>query len=87
MEVTMNAPSSIISTASTFVAQAPGRAYPEDVAQLARMCLADWYGVALGARGEPAGEAVRRLVEAWRTRGRARLLHSVHSSKIVRRSA
>lgn len=70
----MNAPSSIISSASTFVAQAPGRAYPEDVAQLARMCLADWYGVALGARGEPAGEAVRRLVDGWRTRGRAALL-------------
>lgn len=70
----MNASSSIISSASNFVAHAPGRVYPEDVAQLARMCLADWYGVSLGARGEPAGEAVCRLVAGWRSHGRAPLL-------------
>lgn len=64
----------IATAASAFIEKARSREYPADVLDLARMCVADWYGVALGARGEQAGESVRKVVTAWNAPGRARVL-------------
>lgn len=64
----------IIEAAAGFIAAARGRPYPARVIDLAKMCLVDWYGVALGARGERAGEAVRQVVESWGVAGGARIL-------------
>lgn len=64
----------VMDAAARFIAAAPGRAYPARVIDLARMCLADWAGVVLGAQDEPAGLAVRRVVESWRVSGNAHML-------------
>ena len=37
-----------------YIASAGERALPLEVADMARLCLADWLGVAIGARDEPA---------------------------------
>lgn len=68
-------PRPVIDAAAGFIAGAHTRGYPARVIDLAKMCLADWFGVALGARGEPAGEAVRRVINSWRAAGDAHLLH------------
>jgi len=70
----MTSQSPMTDAASRFIAGALQRDYPADVIDLAKMCLADWYGVALGARGQQAGESVRRLVQSWAAPGRARVL-------------
>ena len=57
-----------------FVTGAPGRNYPEQVLELAQMCLVDWFAVCIGARNEPAQAAVRRVVEGWGTAGKAPVL-------------
>ncbi len=64
----------VMRAAAGFIASASERTYPARVVDLARMCLVDWHGVALGARCEPAGGAVQRVVESWRITGGAHLL-------------
>ena len=58
----------------TFIAAASTRALPPEVLDAARLCLADWMGVAIGAADEPAGRIVRDTVAQWRSTGRASLL-------------
>jgi len=48
-------------------------AHPE-VLDTAKKCLADWISVALGARQEPAAQAIHRVVNTWHTQGSSRLL-------------
>lgn len=43
----------------------------DDVRDAAKQCLLDWIGVALGARDEPAGAAVRRMLATWNASGDA----------------
>ena len=64
------------SRAAHFVAGMAGRsleAIPE-VLDTAKKCLTDWIGVALGARQEPAAQAMHRVVKTWQSQGRSRLL-------------
>ncbi len=58
----------------TFIAAARQREIPEHVLDAARLCLADWMGVALGAADEPAGRIVRDTVAGWQSSGHASLL-------------
>jgi 2-methylcitrate dehydratase PrpD len=58
----------------TFIAAAQQRDIPEQVLDAARLCLADWMGVALGAADEPAGRIVRDTVASWRSAGGSSLL-------------
>ncbi len=58
---------------ASWAAAAPGRNWPPEVLEAARACLLDTLGVTLGARGEPGGKAVRRVVESWQAAGRARI--------------
>ena len=58
----------------TFIAAAHTRAVPPEVLDAARLCLADWVGVAIGAAAEPAGRIVRDTVAKWRSTGRSTVL-------------
>ncbi len=60
---------------ASWAAAARGRNWPASVMEAARACLLDTLGVTLGARDEPGGKAVRRVVEGWRAEGRARIAH------------
>ena len=57
-----------------FIAATPGRSYSPEVLDAAKMCLVDWFGVALGAASEPAARAVRRVAQTWGPQGRAHML-------------
>ena len=58
----------------TFIAAAHTRTIPPEVLDAARLCLADWMGVAIGAAAEPAGRIVRETVSQWHTNGRSTVL-------------
>ncbi len=57
-----------------YLASAGERRLPPEVADMARLCLADWLGVAIGAGEEEAGRIVRNLASGWRSSGRATVL-------------
>ncbi|MBV9859561.1 MAG: MmgE/PrpD family protein [Alphaproteobacteria bacterium] len=59
---------------AAYVAGARERALPAEVRDAARLCLADWLGVAIGAAGEEAGRIVREVALGWRSSGRSSLL-------------
>lgn len=58
-----------------WIAGTATRSLPADVLDAARLCLADWLAVALGARGEDAGRIVRETAAAWGTVGRSTVLY------------
>jgi len=60
--------------AANFIAAAPQRSYAPEVLDGAKMCLVDWFGVALGAVQEPAAKAVRSVAQGWGPRGKAHIL-------------
>lgn len=49
---------------AAFVEGSLRRNYPDDVVDAAKKCLADWFGVALGACEEPAAKAVRTAMKS-----------------------
>jgi 2-methylcitrate dehydratase PrpD len=57
-----------------YIAGAGERALPPQVSDMARLCLADWLGVAIGAADEPAGRIVRETVTAWHSAGKSTVL-------------
>ena len=57
-----------------FVASMRRREIPPEVLGAARLCLADWVGVALGARDEAAAHVVLETSRAWRSTGRSTVL-------------
>src|SRR3954452_1940374 len=57
-----------------YIAGAGERALPPEVADMARLCLADWLGVAIGAREGPAGGIVRGTLGGWRSAGNSTVL-------------
>src|SRR6266446_400661 len=59
---------------AAYIAGAHDRRLPAAVADMARLCLADWLGVAIGAGEEPAGRIVRDVAAGWRSSGRATVL-------------
>jgi 2-methylcitrate dehydratase PrpD len=59
---------------AAYIAGARDRALPAEVGDMARLCLADWLGVAIGAGDEPAGRIVRETAAGWRSSGRASVL-------------
>ena len=59
---------------AAYIAAAPERALPSDVADMARFCLADWLGVAIGAAEEPAGRIVREVAAGWHSEGPSTVL-------------
>lgn len=65
-----------------FVVEHAHRDYPADVLDAARQCLVDWFGVCLGALTEPPAVAVHRMVSAWASQGRARMLAGGHAAAV-----
>ena len=63
-----------------FIAGAATRPLPPEVLDAARLCLADWMGVAIGAADEPAGRIVRETVAAWASTGRSTVLYGGHTA-------
>src|SRR5690349_4234391 len=57
-----------------YIAGVGERAMPPEVADMARLCLADWLGVAIGAAEEPAGRIVRDTVAGWHSGGDSTVL-------------
>lgn len=57
-----------------FIASIRTRELPPDVIDTARLCLADWLGVAIGAVAEPAANVVRATCDEWASRGRSTIL-------------
>jgi 2-methylcitrate dehydratase PrpD len=61
-------------TIAEFVAGIRQRELPPEVLDTARLCLADWVGVALGAAEEPAARVVHDTARQWHSSGRATAL-------------
>jgi 2-methylcitrate dehydratase PrpD len=59
---------------AAYIAGAGGRPLPSGIADRARLCLADWLGVAVGAGDEAAGRIVREVASGWRSQGRSTVL-------------
>jgi 2-methylcitrate dehydratase PrpD len=57
-----------------FIAGAGDRVAPPEVIDAARLCLADWMGVAIGAAAEPAGRIVRETIAPWSGTGSASVI-------------
>ncbi|HVC52947.1 MAG TPA: MmgE/PrpD family protein [Stellaceae bacterium] len=62
---------------AAYIATAPSRSLPAEIEDAARLCLADWLGVAIGAGDEPAARAVRDTAAGWHSAGRATVLYGV----------
>jgi 2-methylcitrate dehydratase PrpD len=69
--------------AAQFIGTAQGRNYPADVVEAARMALVDTIGVALGAHGEGAGQAARKVAGNWGASGNAQILLGGSSAPAV----
>lgn len=67
-------PQTNLARAAAFAAEVGSKPLPPEVLDAAKKCLADWVGVAVGARDEPAAHAVRATVAAWRAQGRSPVL-------------
>ena len=61
-------------TIAAYIAGAPQRVLPSGVTDMARLCLADWLGVAIGAAEESAGRIVREVAAAWHSEGPSTIL-------------
>jgi len=59
---------------AAYIAETSRRALPPEVADMARLCLADWLGVAIGAAEEPAGHIVRDIAAGWHSEGPSTIL-------------
>lgn len=57
-----------------FLATLRDRELPPEVLDAARLCLADWLGVAMGATGEPAARIVLETARQWSSAGRSTVL-------------
>lgn len=57
-----------------YIAGARERTLPPEVIDMARLCLSDWLGVAIGAGEEEAGRIVRETVAGWRSAGGSTML-------------
>ena len=59
---------------AAYIAGARDIVLPPEIADMARLCLADWLGVAIGAGDEEAGRVVREVAAGWRSEGYATVL-------------
>src|SRR5204863_2744421 len=59
---------------AAYIAETLRRVFPREVSVMARLCLADWLGVAIGAADEPAGHIVREVAASWRSEGHSTIL-------------
>ncbi|MDO8874688.1 MAG: MmgE/PrpD family protein [Pseudolabrys sp.] len=60
--------------ATAFITGTADRRLPDAVLNAARMCLVDWFGVAIGARDEGAAQVVGQVGQSWGHTGGAQVL-------------
>ena len=60
-------------TAADFISAAGARTYAPDVIDMAKRCLVDWIGVAVGAVDQPVSRAIRETAVSWGADGRSRI--------------
>ncbi len=60
---------------ASYISDSRKRNIPDAIIDAARLCLADWMAVAIGAGDEPAGNIVRKTVAEWQSNGRAHVLY------------
>lgn len=60
--------------AATFIAASRDRTYRPDVIDMAKRCLVDWVGVAIGAVDQPVSRAVRDTAINWHADGASHIL-------------
>ena len=58
-----------------YIAEHKARDFPPHIIEAARLCLADWMAVAVGAGDEPAGRMVRDTVASWGSTGKSSVLY------------
>ncbi|WP_456389662.1 MmgE/PrpD family protein [Profundibacter sp.] len=68
---------------SQYVSSTMTRDLPEDVLDAARMCLADWLAVLVGAHAQGAGVAVRKVASAWNAPGNAPMFQNGRQSPMA----
>ncbi len=61
-------------SAASFIAAATTRTYSPEIIDMAKRCLVDWMGVAIGAVDQPVSRAVRETVDSWGAVGKAQIL-------------
>ena len=60
-------------TAADFISTAGSRTYTPDVIDMAKRCLVDWIGVAVGAVDQPVSRAIRETAVSWGADGRSHI--------------
>jgi len=73
-EFTMPSTTPIGDATVAFIAATPARKHAPEVLDAAKMCLVDWFGVAIGAAKDPAAVAARRVAERWGPQGKAHIV-------------
>jgi len=68
MNTTIAANSKVL---SDYIATTMDRQLPPEILDAARMCLADWLAVGIGAHDQGAGIAARNVAKSWNTTGKA----------------
>ena len=66
-------------TIAEYVAASRARSLPPEVLNAARLCLADWTGVAIGAWDEAAARIVCSVTAGWKSSGRSTVLLGGHA--------
>jgi 2-methylcitrate dehydratase PrpD len=80
----MSEPSTVIGNATAhFISLAAQRDFAPEIVQMAKMCLVDSIGVALGALYEPAAKAVRQTALSWNIGGNAHMLYGPTAAPAV----
>ncbi|MDF1668220.1 MAG: MmgE/PrpD family protein [Roseovarius sp.] len=68
---------------SEYVSSFMTRTVPEDDLDAARMCLADWLAVLIGAHAQGAGNTVRKMASAWNAPGNAPMFQAGRQSPMA----
>jgi 2-methylcitrate dehydratase PrpD len=66
-----------------YIVEEPSRKIPDAVLDAARMCLADWMSVAIGALQEPAAKVVYETTKENHQRGSSTLLLGGHADALT----
>ena len=67
----MNNETPISTATAQFIAEAQTRTYDDEIVDLAKRCLVDWTGVAIGAQDQPLAEVMPNASDVLGAAGRS----------------
>jgi len=73
-------PPSLAQRLADYTVSSAKRSYPDEIFDKARMCLADWVCVTLGATEEPAAKRIDSVIHAWMGQGHSATFHGSHQT-------